>query len=199
MIVVDVETSGLSPKRHGIVSIGAVEFEQANNQFDGECRIDKDAEVDPEALKVNGFSEEQIRDKSKPSAAELIGKFLVWAEQVADKTLGGHNTAFDIGFLRAACRLGKIQNWPFGYRYVDMHSIAYGQMKRHRDQVPLKYDVSAVYSNAVYDFVGLPPEPSPHQALTGAKMEAEAMQRLIYGRTLLKEFAKYPVPDYLIA
>ena len=46
-------------------------------------------------------------------------------------------------------------------------------------------------------YVGLPPEPKPHHALTGAKVEAEALSRLLFGKILLKEFAHYEIPKYL--
>lgn len=45
---------------------------------------------------------------------------------------------------------------------------------------------------------GLPNEPIPHNALTGAKMEAEAFSRFIYGKSFFKEFENYPVPHYLL-
>jgi hypothetical protein len=46
-------------------------------------------------------------------------------------------------------------------------------------------------------YVGIPPEPKPHHALNGAKYEAEAFSRLIYGKNLLHEFAQFAVPEYL--
>ncbi len=201
MIVVDVETTGTWASKHGMVAIGAVEFEHPANQFYVECRIDADTEVDPQALAINGFSLAQIKDKKKPSIAEATKQFLDWTASVKDKTLAGHNTHFDAEFLRRATSRLKTSPtdriWPFGYKYIDMHSIAYATLKRHRLEIPLKYDFSALTSPTVYEFVGLPNEPDPHNALTGAKMEAEAMHRLIYGTSLLPEFAKQPLPKYL--
>jgi len=43
-------------------------------------------------------------------------------------------------------------------------------------------------------YVGLPDEPSPHNALTGAVVEAEALSRLLYDKPLLPEFKHLPVP-----
>lgn len=201
MIVVDVETTGLFPNRHAIVSIGALEFEKPKNQFYEECRIDGDVAVDSGALRVNGFTLEQIQDVKKPTLVQIAKKFLVWSNGISDKTLGGHNTGFDASFLRAAVtKLKKSSDeklWPFGHRLVDMHSIAYAQMKRHKGEIPLKYDTSAIYSDSVHQFCGLPEEPMPHHGLTGAKMEAEAMSRLIYGKNLLPEYKKFEIPEYL--
>ena len=47
-------------------------------------------------------------------------------------------------------------------------------------------------------YVGLPEEPKPHKGINGAKFEAEAMSRLIYGRGLLKEFDCFEIPKELV-
>jgi len=39
MIVADIEATGLDPRKHSILSIGAVDFEHPERQFYGECRI----------------------------------------------------------------------------------------------------------------------------------------------------------------
>lgn len=40
---------------------------------------------------------------------------------------------------------------------------------------------------------------SPHNALEDAKLEAECFSRMAYGRNLLEEYKKFPLPDYLNA
>ena len=62
MLVVDVEASGTEAAKHSIVSIGALDFSNPSIRFYGECRIWEGAHVMPEALMVNGFSEEQIKE-----------------------------------------------------------------------------------------------------------------------------------------
>ena len=44
------EFSGLDPRKHSIVSIGAVDFENPSRQFYKECRIWHGAEIVPESL-----------------------------------------------------------------------------------------------------------------------------------------------------
>ena len=58
MIVVDIETSGTSPYKHSILSIGAVDFSNPERQFYQECQIEKDKEYTEEALNVNGVKKE---------------------------------------------------------------------------------------------------------------------------------------------
>ena len=53
-------------------------------------------------------------------------------------------------------------------------------------------------TDIIHPFCGLPLEPLPHNALNGAKWEAESLSRLIYGRGLFKSFARYELPKYLI-
>jgi hypothetical protein len=60
------------------LSIGALDFEHPEIQFYEECRMWEGAHVDPKALEINGFTEEQIRDTKKQGEAELIQKFLAW-------------------------------------------------------------------------------------------------------------------------
>ncbi len=198
MIVVDVETTGVVPGKNGIVAIGAVEFEKPSNQFYIECRISKDTAIDPFALEVNGFSQAQIRDLKKPTEAEAAQQFLDWAEPIKDKTMGGHSTMFDIRMLRAACKAANIYT-SLLFGAIDMHNIVYAHMKRAGQPIYInQYGHFTAKADHVYKYVGMLPEPAPHNALTGAKMEAEAMSRLIHGEILLPEFAKYPLPQYLL-
>lgn len=198
MIVVDVETTGVDPRRHAIVSIGALEFAKPKNQFYGEAKIDSSVEVHPTALEVNGFTLEQINDPTKPTLTDLIIQFTKWMLPISDKTLAGHNTGFDVGMLWAAYRKANLEV-PFGYRHIDLHSLVYISMLKHAQPVPQYKNRTSITSDTALEYVGLPQEPRPHQGLVGAKMEAEAMSRIIHGENLLSEFKQYPLPDYLKA
>src|SRR3989338_5668689 len=100
MIVVDLETSGLDPEKHGILSIGAVEFENPANTFYGECRLREGAIIDDEATKIHGFSEEQMRN-CKKSAKQLCEEFNLWSKRSEERTLAGQNlVSLDVPFLR---------------------------------------------------------------------------------------------------
>lgn len=195
MIVVDVETTGLVPGKHAIVSIGAVDFDKPERQFMAECRIDQQTAVDPGALAVNGYTQSQIEDQTKPTLARITNDFLDWSRAAENKTLAGHNVAFDIGMLRAACSAAGAQ-WPFGWQALDLYSVAFGVMKC-AGSLPLAAGLTRIKADMVHEYTGLPPEPKPHQAITGAKMEAESFSRLIFGKNLLAEYRQYPLLDYL--
>lgn len=192
MIIVDAEMSGLDPYKHSLVSIGAVDFAHPERQFYGECRIWDGAVTDPEALAVNGFTEEQCRDKNRKSETELIKAFLVWCQEAPDKTLAGQNVSFDRIFLNEALKRAGAE-WKFSFRNLDLHSVVYVKFLKEGREVPLKFEQSGLSLDKILVSLGLPEEPKPHIALNGAKYEAEAFSRLIYGKNLLPEFAEYPV------
>jgi hypothetical protein len=52
-----------------------LDFSNPQNHFYQECRIFKGAKIDKEALKINGFSEREIKDKKKKSLKEIIKLF----------------------------------------------------------------------------------------------------------------------------
>ena len=197
MIVVDVETTGLDPKKHSIVSIGAVDFSKPENQFYQECRIWDGAKVSPEALEVNGFSEEEVRDPHKKTLEEVIKGFFKWVEKLPEKTIAGQDPSFDKGFLKASAERCGIE-WTLGHRTVDLHSICYFHHLKKGINPPTKEGRTALNLDKIANYVGLPEEPKPHNALTGAKVEAEAFSRFVFGKLLLEEFEKFPIPDHLL-
>jgi DNA polymerase III epsilon subunit-like protein len=197
MIVVDVETSGRDPKKNSILSIGAVDFLNPKNQFYGECRIWEGAGISQEALQINGFSEREIKDANKQDLGSLIKKFLNWISGIEDKTIAGQNPSFDIGFLEDSINRYRI-DYRIGRRSIDLHSVSYAHHLKTGIRIPLKKGRTELNTDLIFAYVGLPPEPKPHNALVGAKMEAEALSRLIYGRILLNEFRGYPLPSHLV-
>jgi DNA polymerase III epsilon subunit-like protein len=192
MIVVDVEMSGVDVVRHAIVSVGAVDFEQPERRFYRECRIWDGAEIDPAGLAVNGFTLEQVIDPAKLTDEQLVREFVSWLHESSDRTLGGQNTAGDRDFLQAAANRCGLK-YRFGYRVVDLHSVAWAHLRTHGIPVPLKDGRTDLSADVIYPLVGMPTEPKPHHALTGALMEAEALSRLVHKRQLLDEFRQYPL------
>lgn len=205
MIVVDVETTGLDPQKHSIVSIGAVDFYAPSYQFYTECIIYPGAEISERALEINGFTEEQLYDPTKPNLEQAINEFIEWTEKAVDKTFAGENPAFDRDFLTASFLRYKPgpegrSEWykQFTHRTVDLHSLCYSHLLRSGKVPPSKSGRSDLSTDKILNYVGLPEEPRPHNALTGAKMEAEAFSRIIHRKTLLDEFEKHPIPDHIL-
>lgn len=196
MIVVDCETTGLNPRKNSIVSIGALDFYYPHNKFYEECRIWEGAEIEQTALDVNGFKKEQIKDPNKKSLEQVIKEFLEWTNSCFDIIFAGENPRFDIDFLKESADRYNII-FKFTLRSIDLHSICTSHYIRRGITPPLKDRRTDLNSDKILNYVGLPSEPKPHNALTGAKMEAEAFSRLICGRGLLDEFSTLEIPVYL--
>ena len=194
MLVVDVEASGTEPKKHSIVSVGALDLANPTNRFYEECRVWDGAHIMDEALEVNGFTKDEITDAKKQSEADLIHAFLHWSEGLKERTLAGQNVSFDRDFLKAAAERAGHTDWQFAYRTIDTHTLAYMHMVTHGTRPPVAHRRSALDLDAVLNYVGIPAEPTPHNALTGALSHAEAISRLLYGRKLLPEFKEFEIP-----
>jgi len=195
MIIIDIEASGTEYHKHSIVSIGALDFDVPANTFYDECKIWDGAHIMEEALLVNGFSEQEIIDPSKKTESEIVRAFLAWAEEIQDRTLAGQNVSFDRDFVKAAAeRAGE--NYSLPYRTIDTHTLAYMHMVRRGITPPFDKEKhrTALDLDAVLSYVGLPKEPMPHNALTGAFSHAEAVSRLLYERQLLQQFKQHPIP-----
>ena len=184
----------MSPDRHSIISIGAVDFAAPARQFYRECRPWDGAQFDTESMAVNGFTPEEVLDASRPTLEKVIGEFLAWAGDAADRTLAGMNTFFDRDFLRTSCERYNMA-WNFGHRILDLHSVCWTHMLKSGRAPVLKYGRIALSNDVILQYTGLPPEPRPHNGLVGAKMEAEAFSRLVHGRALLEEYSVHPLPD----
>lgn len=169
MITLDIETTGLDPVKNSIVSIGAIDFDSGET-FYRECQIRPNTLVDEFALKVNGFSLEQISAISKkPYPYEIVSEFIDWVQKFNDKLLSGQQVgSFDIPFIRYEFdNYLRPQVWPFGHRSVDLHSIAFAKFKE------------SLSLDGILRELGLYPEPKPHHALTGATLERRAFQLLL--------------------
>lgn len=179
MIAVDVETTGIFPKENSLLSIGAVDMANPDNRFYGECRAWEGAVIAPDALKVNGFSEYSATDPEKKSEAQLVAEFVEWAKSVEQAPLMcGMNVAFDRDFIRLACERAGIKT-PFSYRTVDVHSVAWYYISNFGSRPPKNLSL-----NRVLEALGIGREPEPHNALTGAMCSAEAISRMLTGKSL---------------
>lgn len=195
MIVIDVEASGTDYEKHSIVSIGAIDFSDSTKRFYGECRIWEGAHIMEGALEVNGFTEAQITDSTKQSEAELVSAFLEWTQHMSDRTLVGQNVSFDRDMVRSACNRANIA-YDLAYRTLDTHTFCWMHMIKRGLTPPIdaQHKRSSLNLNTILNYCGIPSEPDPHNALTGALCHAEVASRLLYSKNLLPEFNQFPIP-----
>jgi DNA polymerase III epsilon subunit-like protein len=195
MLVIDIEGSGVNYEKHSILSIGAIDFENPTHRFYGECRMWDGAHIMDEALAVNGFTKEQAADPTKMSEAELVEQFVEWSKKVSDRTLLGQNVSFDRDMLKAALDRADLP-FDFAHRTLDTHTMCWMHMLQRGLPAPVdaQHHRSALNLDAVLNYCGIPDEPDPHNALTGALCHAEVASRLLYDKTLLPEFEHLGIP-----
>ena len=196
MIVLDVETTGLVPERHSILSLGALDLNDPTNQFYEECQVWEGAEIEDEALAINGFTREEVTEQGTKKQTEegLIRAFVAWAmDRPKERTLAAQNVSFDLEFVQAACKRAGIE-CPFAKRTIDVHSITWMHMVTRGIEPPAKNNHSAINLDAALVYCGVPGEPKPHNALTGAYCHAEVISRIAYNKNLLPDFSTFDIP-----
>ncbi len=194
MIVLDVESTGLSPVRNSILSIGALDLDDPTNQFYDECRVWEGAQIEDAALAINGFSREEALDARKKSEAELIQDFVAWAtDKPGNRMLAAQNPSFDLEFVQEACKRAGIE-CPFGKRTIDVHTLTWTHMVLSGTVPPTDKHRSAISLDTALNYCGIPGEPKPHNALMGAMCHAEVIARIAYTKKVLPEFEMYDIP-----
>lgn len=195
MISLDVESSGLDPRTCSILSLGAVDTDNPSNQFYDECSAWDGADISDEALAVNGFSREEVAPGAgKKTEAELIRDFIAWAtDRPENRTLLAQNVPFDLGFVQAACKRAGEQS-PFAHRALDLHTLCWMHMTKREITPPTKNNRTDINLDFVLEYCGLPGEPKPHNALTGAMCHAETFARMAYNQKILPDFSTFDIP-----
>lgn len=128
---IDTETIGLNPSKHDIISLALiVEIDgKVQDELYLKCQpIDWDNITD-EALKINGFTKEQLKSFITPQ--EALKKILKFLEKYVDKykknktmkdkfILAGYNVTFDSTMLSEWCQ--KL-NYKYLGALIDYHKL----------------------------------------------------------------------------
>lgn len=193
MIILDVEASGVNENKNSILSIGAIDFDNPDNKFYGECKIWEGAHLNEDSLRVNGFTKEEATDPKKQTDKELVKSFIQWSSSCKEHTFAGQNPSFDRDFIQSTAIRYHI-DWPFAFRTIDLHSLCFMHMIKQGIEPPISKNRTDLNSDKIMNYVGIPTEIHPHNALNGAKVAGEAISRLLYNRNLLPEFKDHNIP-----
>jgi CRISPR-associated protein Cas2 len=98
-LVVDVETTGLSPMQHEIIEIGAIKVLEGQVEGEFHALVNIQKSIPPHIRKLTGISDEMLEREGK-QLAEVLPLFLAFA---GDLPMVSHNADFDLGFLRSGC------------------------------------------------------------------------------------------------
>jgi DNA polymerase III epsilon subunit-like protein len=105
IIVLDTETTGLDPKRHALIAIGAVALDpdtlETVSEFSAFLSPREGSEWTPEAEAVNGIARTSLALEDTEEI--VIPAFLRWAGGRCTATVGW-NLKFDLGFLCGALK-----------------------------------------------------------------------------------------------
>ncbi len=186
IVILDIEGSGGSVRNDpygtgSIVSLGAVDF-NTGDEFYEECRVMEGRGFNPQALSVNGFTEEQIFDKGKQSVLELLAKFEDFCRRHNSALLGAWGN-YDLKMFVAAYEY-YLREWALPGSYINLKAISKAMLGQKRSGL----------SNTAMK-LGMPPERRPHIGINGARLAAENISVLLFGRHYYDSYKGYPVPS----
>lgn len=98
LVVVDVETTGLSPLRNKIVEVSAIKYELGFKPV--ACfstLVNPDSKIPPAVTQINNITDDMVKDK--PLFSEIAASF---NEFIKGCNILGHNVGFDLNFLYAS-------------------------------------------------------------------------------------------------
>lgn len=189
MISIDCEMTGLDIENCAVVSVGAIDLQNPEKRIYIEMRPFDGAKLDPEALLINGYTEDVLKNLklSQEEGLTLLKNFL---DEASDRNVVGQNVSTDVYFLnRAFLRAGIDCKIP--YRVLDLHSMVCAKLLLSKEAIPMEERKSTLNLDSLLVMAGIPEEPKPHIALTGALSAAEVYFRLIEGRAVLPEFSQF--------
>lgn len=170
-ISVDVETSGPIPGAFSLLSIGAcvasfehITIEMPSRIFYSTLKPLKDAGSDPAALKVAGFSLEDLAQTGR-SPEEVMRSFEEWALTVsgtAKPVFVGLNAPFDWSFINYYFHRFLGRN-PFGFSALDIKSLYMGATGSTWENTS---------SSRIAAALGIPQGSKTHHALDDAQAQA---------------------------
>ncbi|PZA19741.1 DEDD exonuclease domain-containing protein, partial [Modestobacter versicolor] len=126
-VVVDLETTGGSPKDSAITEIGAVKVRGGQVVGEFQTLVDPGTEIPPYISVLTGITSMMVA--TAPRIDAVLPAFLEFARGTV---LVAHNAPFDLGFLKAACEASGVL-WP-AFASVDTAVLARRLLTR--DEVP---------------------------------------------------------------
>lgn len=95
IIAIDIETTGLDPKKDAITEIGAVKFEGKRVEAEWSSLVNPGRPIPPEITQLTGITNDMVR--SAPSLGQMLPELAKFA---GNDPLIGHNVRFDLSFLQ---------------------------------------------------------------------------------------------------
>lgn len=175
----DLETSGLRKYKvengvlvpwNEICEIGLVlanpKTLEILDTFEAKVKLLHQERFSPQALKINGYIEDEWKDA--PLLKEALGAYNA---KVKDAVIAAWNVTFDWGFLELAYALCDLEP-SLDYHRIDLFSHA-------KDALDLRgWQLEKYNQDEVARFLGLSAEPLPHRGLQGAMQAYTVYKKL---------------------
>ncbi len=158
-VCIDLETTGLNPKRDKIIEIGAVKVEQGRITAEWESFVNPGRRLEEYVVELTGIRDEQLADAKKIS--ELLPAFFAF---LGEDVLLGHSVLFDFSFLKKAAVNEKM---AFERQGIDTLKIARKYLK----------DLESRSLGALCKHYGIPH--NAHRALEDARATTALYKRLL--------------------
>ncbi len=127
LLALDLETTGLDPKKDRIIEIGAVLFNDAGKVSEFQQLVNPEIQIPPFITDLTGITNAMVRGNEAlkiDQAIQKLGEFVQGESRklgeeadLAQIPIIGHNVQFDLSFLRAA---GTCKRNPF----IDTYEMA---------------------------------------------------------------------------
>ena len=126
--VLDLETTGFSPKTEKITEVGIMKIKNGEVIDEFSCFVNPEKPIPPRVVEVTNITDDMVKDaetidKVFPKILDFLGK---------DSVVVAHNASFDVGFLK---HNAKQLGYEFDYTYVDTLELArklFPELKKHK-------------------------------------------------------------------
>lgn len=140
-VLVDIETTGLSPMNDEIIEIGAIKIKENKivDKYNELIKINR--KLEPFITNLTGITDEMLETGKNPTAV-----FQNFVEFVGEDIIIGHNVNFDLGFLTNKCK--KYINYNLTNECIDTMYLA---KKLVPNSINYKLGTLAKYFNISYE------------------------------------------------
>ena len=158
-VCLDLETTGLDPKRDKIIEIGAIKVKDGEIIGQIETFVNPQRKLEERIVELTGIRDEQL--DNAPEITDILPELI---EFVGEDILLGHSVLFDYSFIKKAAINQRLKFEKFG---IDTLKIA-------RKFLP---DLESRSLGFLCSHFGI--EHSAHRALTDAKATSQLYHKLV--------------------
>lgn len=152
LVLLDVETSGLNPRKHSLLRVSAKRLSDGK-VFDSWVKPEAGSYGDKKSLERTGIDTAKLSQEAPP-LPEVLKKLSKFLSESGPHILSGCNVAFDVDFIEAGCRKYGLRP-PFGGKRVDLQTVAFVAHECGKISLPQKNGAVDLSFNAIAGACGI--------------------------------------------